>query len=234
VLSCGRILALNHYYHAPLDVSHHLENVELPRLLNVTSLLPPPRPHSRSDNHAYDGDEAVDLAPIKVFGLRICYGKEWYRFPGHYLVPDGVEVKFIKSDFDGLLPRHFELSSGSEGLWKREQTRIAPPGLNDVNREEKSVYVDVATCDYLVDVDFPMHPVESINEPRYAIDSEVWDRVYCVGFLDAKHSSLLTRTLYLRSKWWQEQNSFGDYCLLRNKARMKRIESARWERGSVP
>jgi alpha-1,2-mannosyltransferase len=141
VLSCGRILGLNHYYHAPFDVLFHLETIELPRLLNVTDLLPPPEPRRRNDNLAYADDRHVDLSPIKMFDLRMCYGKEWYRFPGHYLVPDGVEVKFVKSDFDGLLPRHFEPSTGSEGLWKREQTRIAPPGLNDMNKEEKGVYV---------------------------------------------------------------------------------------------
>lgn len=141
VLSCGRILAHNHYYHAPFDVLHHFETIELPRLLSVTNLLPPPRPRSRTDNLAYVDDEPVDLRPIKLFDLRMCYGKEWHRFPGHYLVPNDIEVKFIKSDFDGLLPRHFEPSSGDEGLWKREQTRIAPPGLNDLNKEEKGVYV---------------------------------------------------------------------------------------------
>jgi alpha-1,2-mannosyltransferase len=94
----------------------------------------------------------------------------------------------------------------------------------------RNFQVDVSTCDYLVDLDFPVHPEESINEPRYAIDTNTRDRVYCTPFLDARHSSLLTRTLYLRSEWWQEQNSFGDYCLLRNKARAKRIESTKWER----
>ena len=65
-------------------------------------------------------------------------------------MPDVVEVQFIKSAFDGLLPRHFEKSvsrdASGQGLWKREQTRIAPPGLNDLNREDPSVYVSGAVA----------------------------------------------------------------------------------------
>lgn len=85
--------------------------------------------------------ERIDLGPIKQFGLRLCLGKEWYRFPGHYLIPDGVDVQFIKSDFDGLLPRRFDVSAGEGGFWKREATRHVPLGLNDLNKEEKSHYV---------------------------------------------------------------------------------------------
>ena len=141
VLSLSRIIALNHYYHSPLEIAHHFEYVELPRLLNATGLLPPPPPLRKGDNPAYQDDYPVDLSPIKRFGLRICYGKEWHRFPGHYLIPDGVDVQFIKSEFNGLLPRKFEKSVGTEGLWKREKTRVVPSGLNDLNREEVSNYV---------------------------------------------------------------------------------------------
>lgn len=96
-------------------------------------------PEPRDDDH---GDiERIDLSPIKQFGLRLCLGKEWYRFPSHYLVPDGVDVRFIKSDFDGLLPRRFDVSAGEGGFWKREATRNVPSGLNDLNKEEKSHHV---------------------------------------------------------------------------------------------
>lgn len=66
-----------------------------------------------------------------------------------------------------------------------------------------------------MDLDFPDHPTSSIYEPRYAIDEAHWDRVYCAPFLDAAHSSLLTRALWLPGEWWQSSNSFGEYCLLK-------------------
>lgn len=141
-LSGARILALFHYYHAPLGVSYYIEHNEVPRLLNATGLLPSPQPRGASYNPAYADDEYLDISGLKQIGVRVCYGKEWYRFPSHYLFPEGIEVQFVKSGFSGLLPRHFAVDpTPSEGLWKRGQTRVAPPGLNDMNREEPGVYV---------------------------------------------------------------------------------------------
>ncbi|KIJ53458.1 glycosyltransferase family 22 protein [Sphaerobolus stellatus SS14] len=230
LISISRILAFNHYYHAPLDVVYHLESEELPRLLNVTGLL---RSIQTSDPSDVDDDHPlpVDLGPVKEFGLRLCYGKEWYRFPSHYLVPDGIDVQFIKSEFNGLLPRHFEHSKGHEkGIWRRDATRIVPRGLNDLNKEEQGQYVDVSTCDYLIDLDFPHHPPNPPppHEPRYAIDSSRWDRVSCVPFLDAKNSPLLSRLLWLPFNKWSDNNEYGDYCLLREKKRAEKREKKKW------
>ncbi|KDQ63225.1 glycosyltransferase family 22 protein [Jaapia argillacea MUCL 33604] len=213
VLSISRIMALWHYYHAPLSVTYSLTSVEMPRLLNVTGYLPTPPPHVTEEELP-----RIDLSPIKEFGLTLCLGKEWYRFPGHYLVPDGVRVEFVKSEFEGLLPGHFWEGKGrGSGLWWRRGTRVVPQGLNDLNKEEPTHYVDVNKCHYLLDLDFPDHPVSSVHEPRYSVDSDNWERVYCAPFLDARHSSLLTRTLWAPGKEWRALNSFGDYCLLKNR-----------------
>ena len=134
LVSISRILALSHYYHAPLDLAFHFESIELPRLLNATGLLGIPVTRKEEAPR-------IDLSPINQFGLRLCLGKEWYRFPGHYLIPDGVDVQFIKSDFNGLLPRHFDTSTGRGRFWKRDATRNVPSGLNDLNKEERSHHV---------------------------------------------------------------------------------------------
>jgi alpha-1,2-mannosyltransferase len=136
VISFLRIAALFQYYHAPMAIAIHFENIELPRLLNATNLLPPTPPNSKSGRN-----ENVDLSPIKQFGLRLCIGKEWYRFPGHFLVPDGVEVRFIKSEFDGLLPQPFPPSTGISPLWPWDGMRVIPEGLNDLNKENTAYYV---------------------------------------------------------------------------------------------
>ncbi|KAF7436487.1 mannosyltransferase [Pleurotus ostreatus] len=229
VISISRILALWTYYHSPMTISFLFETEELPRLLNVTGFLPPIPPNTHADEMP-----RIDLSPIKGFNLTLCYGKEWYRFPGHYLVPDGVRVDFIKSEFDGMLPGHF-----GEGELKhvngpsqyplapfllRPEMRLVPAALNDLNREAPSYYVPVETCDYIVDLDFPKHPVSSANEPRYAVNTDTYDRVACIPFLDARHSSLLTRTLWMPGEKWQSMNEFGDYCLLRNRERVRQKE----------
>ncbi|KAI6153875.1 glycosyltransferase family 22 protein [Pisolithus tinctorius] len=217
LISISRTLALYHYYHAPLDIYGHFEVFELPRLLNSTGLLPPVQAEVDERDRPN-----VDLTPIKEFNLRLCVGKEWHRFPGHYLVPTGVGVEFVKSDFAGLLPAHFQRSFGP--WWDRQGSKQTPAGLNDLNQEAQEFYVPVESCDYLVDLDFPHHPTSSRQEPRYAIDEDVWQRVVCLPFLDAAHSPRLTRTLWIPGSWWQSKNEFGDYCLLRNEERVHEKE----------
>lgn len=78
--------------------------------------------------------------------------------------------------------------------------------------------VPLESCDYLIDLDYPLHPVESILEPRYVSQNATWERTLCRPFLDARYSSLLTRVLWLPGELWQAENEFGDYCLLKNKA----------------
>ena len=232
LLSVSRILALWHYYHAPLAIFARLEAFELPRLLNDTGLLPlPPATIEESDR------PSINFTILEPFGLKLCLAKEWHRFPGHYLVPDTVSVDFVKSDFEGLLPAHFRTGNvKGEPWWDRKGSRSTPAGLNDINKEVYEYYVrtvaflvslsintlqvHVETCDYLVDLDFPLHPTFSRHEPRYAIDQQTWERVECLRFLDASHSSLVTRTLWVPGRWWQSKNEYGDYCLLRNRERV--------------
>jgi len=81
--------------------------------------------------------------------------------------------------------------------------------------------VQPETCDYLIDLDYPLHPVESSLEPRFVADSGIWERAICEPFLDPRFSSRLTRTLWLPGETWQLQNEFGDYCVLKNRALLK-------------
>ena len=85
-------------------------------------------------------------------------------------------------------------------------------------------------CDYLIDLDFPLHPISSELEPRYATMDETWERVACHPFLDARHSFILTRIFWLPGERWRYGNEFGDYCLLKNwkKTEMKEIKVRRY------
>ncbi|KAI0782383.1 glycosyltransferase family 22 protein [Irpex lacteus] len=227
VISISRGIALYKYYHAPMALTNYFEAYEIPRILNSTGYvnLPPPLPAGQLPTSDADNSEIrLDYDLINPFNLTLCYGKEWHRFPGSYLVPDGVSVEWVKSEFDGMLPGHFKRTPREGGLASRiHGTRVVPYGLNDLNKEEPSFYVDVNTCDYLVDLDFPSHHTSTPLEPRYAVD-EAWDRVKCEPFLDARHSSLLTRTVWMPGERWRSLNEFGDYCLLKNKRNMERKE----------
>ncbi|KAF8921995.1 asparagine-linked glycosylation 9 protein isoform a [Mucidula mucida] len=221
LISASRILALWYYYHAPLSLVYSLESQELPRLLNDSGLLPTPsRPVSKQRGETRE--TRIDLSPIKGFDLTLCIGKEWYRFPGHYLVPTGVRVDFVNSEFRGLLPGHFsENQINSSFIWPRPQTRFTPRTMNDLNLEQPAHYISVEQCDYLMDLDFPENAVSSTLEPRYATLTDVWEKVACRPFLDAAHSPLLGRVLWIPGETWRQMNSWGDYCLLKNRDKVE-------------
>lgn len=92
-------------------------------------------------------------APLKIYeplqipgvgtlgspGDAVCFGKDWYRFPTSYFLPNGMKAKFIKSEFDGLLPGAFPDASSWSDL--RNKTSSIPLGMNDMNIEDKGKYV---------------------------------------------------------------------------------------------
>ena len=94
----------------------------------------------------------------------------------------------------------------------------------------KSFQVPIEECDYLIDLDFLLHPISSELEPRYATMDETWERVACQLLLDARHSFILTRIFWLPGERWRNGNEFGDYCLLRNwkKMEMKETKARRY------
>lgn len=70
----------------------------------------------------------------------VCFGKDWYRFPTSFFLPNGMKAKFIKSEFDGLLPGEFaEATTPDAGF--RLGTWMVPTGMNDENKEDMGKYV---------------------------------------------------------------------------------------------
>lgn len=75
----------------------------------------------------------------------ICLGKEWYRFPSSYHLPNNMRPKFVKSEFSGLLPGEF--SEAKVGFGFYPGTWLVPSGMNDRNEEDVGKYVSTpSTC----------------------------------------------------------------------------------------
>jgi len=144
----------------------------------------------------------------------LCFGKEWYRFPSSYFLPEGLRPKFIKSAFAGLLPGSFV--DGETGTWDRPGMWMIPEGMNDENREDSSKYVEISTCDFLVDSYLPSTLINlSELEPNYMLDDKNWEIVYCERFLDATGTKSFARALWIPGA--NQRRSWGSYCLLRRK-----------------
>ncbi|XP_053546083.1 alpha-1,2-mannosyltransferase ALG9 isoform X2 [Bombina bombina] len=176
LLSFSRSVALFKGYHGPLD------------------LYP--------EFHRIARDPTVHTVP-EGRPVHVCVGKEWYRFPSHFLLPDNWQLQFIESEFRGQLPKPF-----GKG---RQATRIVPKDMNDQNREEKSRYVDIGKCHYLVDLD---SATETSREPRYSAIKEEWTVIAYKPFLDAARSARLHRAFYIPfvSSW---HTSYSNYTILK-------------------
>ncbi|KAG8528200.1 uncharacterized protein KY384_007117 [Bacidia gigantensis] len=112
----------------------------------------------------------------------VCLGKEWYRYPSSYFLPDRMRAHFIKSDFAGLLPGQFAEGkvAGFGGL---PATWALPTGMNDQNLEDSAKHVNISTCDFLIDSYFDS-AVPSTLEPQYVLDTDTWEQVSCSKTLD--------------------------------------------------
>uniref|UniRef100_H3BHK5 Mannosyltransferase n=1 Tax=Latimeria chalumnae TaxID=7897 RepID=H3BHK5_LATCH len=146
-LSLSRSIALFRGYHAPLDLYPEFHRIATDPTIHT---VPEGRP------------------------VNVCVGKEWYRFPSSFLLPDNWQLQFIQSDFRGQLPKPYAKGPMA--------TRIIPADMNDQNKEEPSRYVDLNRCHYLVDLDTM---VETPREPRYTANRDDWIVIAYKPFLDA-------------------------------------------------
>ncbi|KAG0365599.1 mannosyltransferase [Gamsiella multidivaricata] len=170
-VSLSRILALYEHYSAPIDVYRKaFDMVKVPGPMVVEG----------SDSTVTGGAAALanNRDPAKI--VRVCVGKEWYRFPSHYFLPEGAKLGFLKSHFDGLLPGEFQelplnaelpivearpsAARGKEHRplridwrWSAERrpgTSFVPKQMNNQNMEVFEHYTPLDQCDYLVDLDY--------------------------------------------------------------------------------
>uniref|UniRef100_A0AAR2LVZ6 Mannosyltransferase n=1 Tax=Pygocentrus nattereri TaxID=42514 RepID=A0AAR2LVZ6_PYGNA len=159
VLSLSRSVSLFRGYHAPLD------------------LYP--------EFHRIAKDPAIHTVP-EGRPVSVCVGKEWYRFPSSFLLPNNWQLQFIQSEFRGQLPKPY--ASGPDA------TQILPTDMNDQNLEEPSRYVDLKHCHYLVDLATDM---EAPREPCYAANKDEWSVIAEKPFLDASKSSRFFRAFFI-------------------------------------
>ncbi|KAL8784248.1 MAG: hypothetical protein Q9213_004070 [Squamulea squamosa] len=144
----------------------------------------------------------------------VCFGKDWYRFPSSYFLPNGMRAKFIKSAFDGLLPGQFTEAKTGFGFFPG--TWLIPPGMNDQNLEDPGKHIDIEHCSFLIDSQYPNH-LPSTFEPSYIQDTDTWEELQCSAFLDSSQTAIIGRVLWIpdlevvptryRRKW-------GRHCLL--------------------
>jgi len=136
----------------------------------------------------------LTAAGVETPGVRVCVGKEWYRFPSSFFLPHrAAHIAFIESGFGGELPQPYLAVNGS---------RVVRRGVNDENRGERDRYVDISTCDLIVDLRLPTprYPQDAGYEPYLDGDVSVPSAAAACA-VPPPASAAATPTLRWRSLW---------------------------------
>ncbi|KAJ1987261.1 mannosyltransferase [Coemansia spiralis] len=168
VIGVLRMAALSKYYGAPVKAF-----MLLPKHGKDAGILP----LGPSIKRALFGTTQPLAVPAQV----VCMGRDWHRFPSSYWLPQNSTLVFIQTDFNGLLPGDF-FAAAKHG---QVSTAMQRTDFNALNEWEPSHAIDrseIGVCDFIVD-----------TEP-YVAGLRV---VGCERMLDAEHSSVLGRVLYV-------------------------------------
>eukprot|EP00741_Cyanophora_paradoxa_P018248 tig00021043_g17621.t1 len=136
--------------------------------------------------------------------LRVCVGKEWYRFPSSFFLPPGASLEFLRSGFKGQLPRAYE-------PWPNGTAADVARHFNDRNAEDPARYVPPSSCHFIVDLELPSDG----DDWRRA--GGPWRVAFAAPFLHAARSPGLARAFYVPGLS-PRTNAFVRYVLLRNEA----------------
>ncbi|OBA26970.1 hypothetical protein HANVADRAFT_56122 [Hanseniaspora valbyensis NRRL Y-1626] len=152
--------------------------------------------------------------------VSVCVGREWYHYPGSFFLPDNFRLRFIKSNFDGLLPGDFPEVDESANItnWI-DGAKLLPKNMNKYNLFEEDKVVGFDTCDYLVDINLPYGP----EEAQY-INFDIVEPVYCGSIINPDNSKILGRAFAFPllsqlsdqfgfNKFYKAK--FDDYCLFK-------------------
>ncbi|KIX03368.1 uncharacterized protein Z518_06920 [Rhinocladiella mackenziei CBS 650.93] len=158
--------------------------------------------------------EALEVSNSTPSVDTVCFGKDWYRFPSSYFLPNNIHAKFVKSAFDGLLPGEFLEAKTRFDFFPG--TRSVPSGMNDRNQEDPGKYIDINHCTYLVDS--YMRGMEATeHEPLYVLDDK-WEKISCAPFLDSAETGWVSRTIWIPDLPFippKYRRNWGEHCLLR-------------------
>ena len=210
LLSFSRILALSQFYNSSLSIYKYLDQV------------PPPN-HNATEWKSITKSTKTTAPAYARRELFVCAGKEWYRFPSHFLLPVGFKFQFIESRFRGLLPHHFydsDVSSNKyeiHGLkeyhdfmkWSKREYTHQVDSINDLNQYQEDKVVSIEKCDYLIDsVDSLSNDLDADPyEPNYG-KSGNWKEFQCLLFINTAATKFPARAFYFgNTRVWKE------YCL---------------------
>mgnify|MGYP001161486039 CR=1 FL=1 len=132
--------------------------------------------------------------------VTVCAGSEWHRFPGTLLLPSNARLSFVRSSFDGQLPRPYAYDADPLSITARDVR-----GFNGHNGGEDNEYVDAAACDVAVDL-----RLDEGDPPLWVNDTRTWTQIHASPFLDSSRTPALARA-FLVPGYSLQRAKFGEY-----------------------
>lgn len=165
VLGLSKICSLYYNFHAPLDL-----------MMELNTFYHSDEYRARPNGSAYN----------------VCVGKDWHRYPSSFFLPaTDFRVRFVRSEFKGILPAYFtEGVDGGGG----EPTAITHAYFNDMNVENEAMYFDYKDCDFLLDLNTERY---TELEPNYVARKDEWRVLKTLPFLNAERSNRVWRSFYV-------------------------------------
>ena len=146
--------------------------------------------------------------------LNLCMGNDWYTFPSHFFLPKHIKLRFIEESFRGVLPQYYAEVNGT----------FATPAqpFNNRNLEERSRYIPIDTCDYIIYSD----PADSDDESNKNVKHEKQSykvrkhtaknlqEIISFPIIDSNKSPMLTRAFFIPtlSSKLNKYGSYSVYC----------------------
>lgn len=146
--------------------------------------------------------------------VNICVGREWYRFPTSFFLPDNARLRFVKSGFDGLLPGDFQ--EGTE-VWKASSSILKH--MNSKNIFSDETVIDFGACDFYIDTSLPVNQEIAEPDPRAGSTRGEWTPLTCSKILSQEEVlSGFARILYVPELLRQfipfpYEVHYTDYCV---------------------
>lgn len=169
---------------------HRLFNIGLVTIVSALSVL-------RTLQLVMDYSAPLDVykhIPEDAEGS-ICVGREWYRYPSSFFLPENARLRFVESGFKGLLPGDFP-----EGQDLVQAISSYPAGMNNKNNYDAGKVIPFDNCDYYIDIDESVDS-EAGERPVFSekkvVDPFNWELVYCGKFIDNTRSYGIGRILYI-------------------------------------
>ncbi|KAH3680615.1 hypothetical protein WICPIJ_008186 [Wickerhamomyces pijperi] len=132
--------------------------------------------------------------PAEVSG-NVCLGREWHRYPSSFFLGETQRLKFLASNFNGLLPGDFNEDVQS----LIEATSAIPPNMNNLNQYESDKVISdfVANCEFVIDINQPFDQFDELNVKDLLYHFKL---LASHEFLDNERSSGLGKLFWLPAK----------------------------------